>query len=83
MDQSEIIQWLTLGGATVMVGAGALIWAIRLEGLVKQNTARLERGDGRLRELSERDDAVLRALNELRVAVARLEAKIDRNNGAE
>ena len=43
---------------------------------------RLNRGDRKLAELAERDDAILKALNELRVAVARLEEKIDRRNGA-
>lgn len=42
---------------------------------------RLNRGDRKLSELADRDDAILKALNELRVAVARLEEKLDRANG--
>ena len=49
----------------------------RLDGV----ESRLNRGDRKLSELAERDDAILKALNELRIAVARLEEKLDRANG--
>ena len=81
MDQSEAIQWLTLGGGVLLVAAGALVWAIRLEGLVRANTERLDKGDARFAAHAERDDAILRAVNELRVSNARIEAKIDQRNG--
>ena len=78
MDFSELGQWLGIGSVAV----GITVWAIRLEGRVTMNSDRLDRGDRKLESLTERDDGVLRALNELRVSVARLEEKIDRQNGA-
>ena len=76
--EADLQQWLSIGAVAI----GIVVWAIRLEGRVTMNADRLDRGDRKLSELADRDDAVLRALNELRVAVARLEEKIDRRNGA-
>ena len=53
----------------------------RLRARVDAVEHRLDRGDKRIGQLDERDDAILKAINELRVAVARLEEKIDRRNG--
>ena len=41
--------------------------------------SRLNTVEKRLDAHSERDDAILRAVNEIRVSIARLEAKIDKN----
>ena len=59
------------------------VWRSNQDRNVEGLSKRLDIVDSRLSKHSEKDEAVLRALNELRVVVARLESKIDRRNGAE
>ena len=53
----------------------------RLRSRVDSVEDRLERGDRQIGKLDERDDAILKAIYEIREAVARLEEKLDRQNG--
>ena len=75
MDAGELRQWITIAGAF----AALVAWAVRLEGRVSLNSDRLDKGDARFEAHAARDDAIMKALNELRVGQARLEEKLDRN----
>lgn len=77
VDQSTLV-------SLALAGIGAVVWLVRLEGLVKQNTKLIEYEQKRIDILSSKldmfDSKLMKELGNLRESVARIEGYLKKTN---